>query len=670
MKIDINELENWSFHVDFENLAWATFDCKGQPVNTLGERSIRELEAIIAEVEQQNLKNTIRGLILISGKPTNFIAGADIKEFENIDTEEKALMVTTEATKLFNRIERMPVPVIAAIHGYCLGGGLELAMACHYRIATREDGTRLGLPEVKLGIFPGLHGTVRMTRLAGPLNGMTNMLTGRMLKASAAKAQGIVDQLVPTQLELRWAARKAALQNRKSKSGKNWLHKIMRLGPIRHLLAKQMRKQTSQKVREDHYPAPFKLIDLFDRFGGNEKDMAAAEQRFFAPLLISETSKNLRRVFYLSEKMKALAPKGKGYKPLRAHIIGAGTMGGDIAAWCVVCGMDVTLQDMSSEQIGKAQKSAKKLFRKRLKNPVAIEAAVNRMKADPDGTGVKRADIVIEAIVENLEIKQKVFKEVEKNLKPGAVLATNTSSLPIEEIASALDDPGRLIGIHFFNPVAQMPLVEVIRSDLSHEEEVEKGCIFVTAIKKYPLIVKSCKGFLVNRVLAPYLMEAVRQYENGVPPEKIDQAMLDFGMPMGPIELSDVVGLDICKNVAEILELGDPDQSELGRLVNEGHTGKKSGKGFYVWTDGKPEKTEADYNTGELERLADELIAPMLAECVKCDEDDIAPSRDLIDGGVIFGTGFAPFRGGPLHYLDSKDQNHDGQEKTASAETA
>lgn len=656
MKIEMNELEHWSFTVDFENIGWAVFDCKGQAVNTMGERAIRELEAIIAEVEHQSLKNAINGLIIISGKPTNFIAGADIKEFEGITSEEMTLAATGSVIKLLNRIERMNIPVVAAIHGYCLGGGLELAMACHYRIATRADNTQLGLPEVKLGIIPGFNGTMRMTRLAGPMNGMTAMLTGRMLKANVAKSFGLVDQLVPSQLELRWAARKAVLQTRRSKSGNSWLHKLMRMSPIRGFLAKQMRKQTKAKVSPEHYPAPFKLIDLFEKFGGNEKDMAAAEQRYFAPLLISETSKNLRRVFYLSEKMKALAPKGKGYKPLRAHIIGAGTMGGDIAAWCVVCGMDVTLQDMSTEQITRAQKSAKKLFRKRLKKPVAVEAAMARMKADPEGKGVARADIVIEAIVENLEIKQKVFAEVEKTLKPGAVLATNTSSLPIEEIAKGLNDPGRLIGIHFFNPVAQMPLVEVIRSELSHEDEVEKGCIFVTAIKKYPLIVKSCKGFLVNRTLAPYLTEAVRQFENGVPPEKIDQAAVDFGMPMGPIELSDVVGLDICKHVSEILELGDPEKTELGRLVNAGKTGKKSGEGFYVWKDGKPEKKEMEFNKDELERLADELLAPMLAECVKCEEEEIAPSRDLIDGGVIFGTGFAPFRGGPLHYLESKDK--------------
>lgn len=655
MDINIENLQNWSFETDIEKIAWATIDCPGQSMNTLGERSFKELEAIIDEVERGKLKNEIAGLVIISGKKNNFIAGADIKEFEQLDTVEKVEEVTDHGTKLFQRMEDLNVPVVVAINGFCLGGGLEMAMACHYRIATRSEGTRVGLPEVKLGIIPGIHGTVRMLRLAGPLNGMTAMLTGRMLKAPVAKAYGLVDQLVPSHLELRWAARKAVLQKRKSKAGNSLLFKIMRLSPVRKLLANQMRSKTKAKVREDHYPAPFKLIELFENHGGSEAEMFKAEQKIFAPLMVSDTSRNLRRVFHLSEEMKALAPKNSNYKPLRAHIIGAGTMGADIASWCVVCGMDVTLQDMSVEQITKAQKSAKKLFRKRLKKSVAVEAAIARLTADPEGKGVKRADIIIEAIVENLEIKQELFQNLEKEIKPGAVLASNTSSLSLEEVASGMQDEGRLIGIHFFNPVAQMPLVEVVQSTKSRKEEVEKGCAFVTKINKFPLIVKSCKGFLVNRVLAPYMMESVRQLDEGVPAEKIDQAALDFGMPMGPIELIDVVGLDIAKHVSHSLELGDADNSKLGRLVAKGKLGKKTGEGFYIWNEGKPEKNKEDYEEAELIALADELISPLLTECEKCDEENIAPNRGLIDAGIIFGTGFAPFRGGPLHYLDHKE---------------
>lgn len=655
MTSSINELKNWSFEVDFEDIAWATIDCNGQSMNTLNEETVRELGVIIEEIERLSMTHAIRGVVFISGKPSNFIAGADIKEFENLEDEEQVLAMTGAATKLLHRIEALNTPVIAAINGFCLGGGLEFAMACHYRIATRADNTRLGLPEVKLGIIPGLHGTVRMLRLAGALNGIPAMLQGRMLKPAVAKSFGIVDQLVPSLLELRWAARKAVIQKRRSSAGNSYLKKLMRLGPVRRFLAGQMRQKTKAKVREDHYPAPFTLIKLFEEHGGDEQEMFEAEQQMFAPLMISDQSKNLRRVFHLSDKMKALAPKKSGFRPVRAHIIGAGTMGGDIAAWCVVCGMAVTLEDMNSEQIEKARKRASKLFKKRLKKPIAVEAAMARLKADPEGLGVSRADVVIEAIVENLEIKQSLFKRLEGQIKDGAVLATNTSSLPIEDIAAPLNDPGRLIGIHFFNPVAQMPLVEVIKSEQSRQEEVDKGCNFVTAIKKFPLVVKSTKGFLVNRILAPYMMEAVRQFELGVPAEKIDQAMLDFGMPMGPIELQDVVGLDVCKHVAETLELGDPDKSELGRLVAKGKLGKKTGEGFYVWKDGKPEKEKQDYRKEELKDLADSLLAPMLDECRRCEDEEIVPSADLIDGGVIFGTGFAPFRGGPLHYMKTRE---------------
>ncbi len=651
----IKELDNWSFEVDFEDIAWAKINCQGQSMNTLNEKTVRELEVIVNEVERLTMTNAIRGVIFISGKSNNFIAGADIKEFENLEDEEQVLAMTGAATKLLHRIEAMNIPVVAAINGFCLGGGLEFAMACNYRIATRADNTRLGLPEVKLGIIPGLHGTVRMLRLAGPINGITAMLMGSMLKPPVAKAYGLVDQLVPGNLELPWAARKAVIQKRRTKSGNSWVHKLLRWAPARRLLANQMRKKTRAKVREDHYPAPYRLIDLFEEYGGDEEEMFGAEQEAFAPLMVSEQSKNLRRVFHLSDEMKALAPKRSAYRPQRVHVIGAGTMGGDIASWCVVCGMAVTLQDMSVEQIGKAQSRAKKLFKKRLKKPLAVEAAMARLKADPEGHGIARADIVIEAIIENLEIKQTLFKELEGRMKDGAVMATNTSSLPIEDIAAPLNDPGRLIGIHFFNPVAQMPLVEVINSEHSRMEEVEKGCNFVTAIKKFPLIAKSTKGFLVNRVLAPYMTEAVRQFELGVPAEKIDKAALDFGMPMGPIELQDVVGLDVCKHVSETLELGDPDKSELGRLVSKGKLGKKSGEGFYVWKDGKPEKNDETYKKDELKALADQLIAPMLEECRKCEQEEIVKNADLIDGGVIFGTGFAPFRGGPLHYLKSKE---------------
>ncbi len=648
---DIDKLKDWRFEIDFEEIAWAVFDREGESMNSLGRRPTEELAAIIAKVEDAAQKGEVRGLILISGKD-NFIAGADIREFDSLETDQEVEDALHTTIGLFDRIEKLRVPVVAAINGFCLGGGLELAMACHYRIATREEGTRLGFPEVKLGIFPGLNGSVRSIELAGAMDAMGIMLTGRMIRPGPARAMGIVDQLVPTRHRLRWAARKAVLQKRKSK-GAPWWKKLMRKGPIRDFLAKQMRKKTALKVREEHYPAPFRLIDLFAKFGDSRRRMKPAETTAFAPLMTSDTARNLRRVFRLTEMLKNEAPKD-AFKPQRVHVVGAGTMGGDIAAWCVVCGMQASLQDLSEEQIGKALARAKKLFKQRLRTKQGVDAAMARLIADKDGKHVPRADVVIEAIVENLEIKQKVFAGLEAKIKPGAILATNTSSLQIEDIAKKLKDPSRLIGLHFFNPVPQLPLVEVIKGVGAREEDVRKGCSFVTAIRKYPLIVKSCPGFLVNRVLAPYMLDGVRRYQEGEPREKIDQAALKFGMPMGPLELSDVVGLDICKHVAETLNLGPVEDSELDRLVKNGKLGKKSGEGFYVWDKGKPKRQKVSFDAEDLETLGNDLVKSMLDECERALAERIVESADHVDAGVIFGTGFAPFRGGPLHYRNQQ----------------
>jgi 3-hydroxyacyl-CoA dehydrogenase/enoyl-CoA hydratase/3-hydroxybutyryl-CoA epimerase len=656
-------LQDWRFAIDFEGIAWAVIDRKGESMNSLGRRPIEELGEIVKAVEAAAASGEAKGLVLMSGKERSFIAGADIREFEGFDTEAKIKEVVRQTLELFDRVERLPVPVVAAIHGYCLGGGLELALACSYRIADREEGTRLGFPEVKLGIFPGLNGTVRSIQLAGPMDAMTAMLTGRMLRPTAAKAIGLVDQLVPTHHNLRWAARKAVLQKRRSK-GAPWWKRLMLKQPVRGMLAKQMRAKTAAKVREEHYPAPFRLIELFEHYGDDPISMRIAETEMFTPLMASEASRNLRRVFKLSEMLKDEAPKD-GFKPLRVHVVGAGTMGGDIAAWCVVSGMQASLQDLDEAQIAKALARAKGLFKRNLRSPLAIDAAVARLIADPKGKHVKHADVVLEAIVERLDIKQKLFQQLEKEVKPGAVLATNTSSLRLEDIAKPLADPGRLVGLHFFNPVAQLPLVEVVRGEGTREAEVRKACAFVTAINKLPLIVKSCSGFLVNRVLAPYMMEAVRRYQQGEPREKIDQAAMKFGMPMGPLELMDMVGLDIADHVHEELNLAPKTDNLLTSLVKQGKLGKKTGEGFYVWEQGKPKREEAHYDDAELERLGRELVKPMLDEAERALADNIVASADHVDAGVIFGTGFAPFRGGPLNYR--RTQEHATAAKAAAA---
>jgi 3-hydroxyacyl-CoA dehydrogenase/enoyl-CoA hydratase/3-hydroxybutyryl-CoA epimerase len=669
MAASIANLKNWQYHIDLEQIAWAVIDVKGQSQNTLGRETIEELDAILTAVADGVRDKSVRGLAVISGKDKSFIAGADIREFELMKTEAEVVEVVRAVTAIFDRVERMPVPVVAAIHGYCLGGGLEFALACHYRICDREEGTRLGLPEVKLGIIPGLNGSARWLRQSGPMNSMPHMLAGRMLRPSQAKAAGIVDQIVPSHHELRWAARNAIMKTRQSKRAALVWAPLMKFEPARAYIAKRMRKETAEKVREDHYPAPFRLIDLFEKHGGSFEEMKREETRTFAPLMVSEQSQNLRRVFHLSEMLKSDAPKD-GYRPLRAHVFGAGTMGADIAMVCAAEGMEVSLQDVSAGAVNKAVARAEGFFKKRLRSGHEAAKAKARLIGDAAGAHLHRADVVIEAIYENLDAKKKLFAEIEPKLKPGALLATNTSSLPIEQIAAGLKDPGRLIGLHFFNPVASLPLVEVVRGPGSRDEEVRRGAGFVTRIGKMPLIVKSAPAFLVNRTLAPYMFDAVKRYAEGTPKEKIDAAAQKFGMPVGPIELADIVGLDVALSVAKVLNLPVPEDHPFLRLVEEKKLGKKTGEGFYKWTDGKAEKAAAHYHDAELDQLGRELVSPMIDECEKALQECIVADADHVDAGVIFGTGFAPFRGGPLHYRASLKEQGQTPEAQAVPEHA
>jgi 3-hydroxyacyl-CoA dehydrogenase/enoyl-CoA hydratase/3-hydroxybutyryl-CoA epimerase len=642
------QLKDWRFSIDGEGIAWAIFDREGESANALGHRPLEELDAIVERIEADARAKSVRGLVIMSGKERSFIVGADIREFDSFETEQQVTDSLKPVIGLFDRIEQLPIPVVAAIHGVCVGGGLELILACHYRIATRDDATRVGFPEVKLGIFPGFNGTIRSIRQVGPMAAMQAMLTGGMIRASAAKAIGFIDQLVGSRGELHWAARKAVLQDRRSKMA-GVAKTLLTKWPARGFLASKMRQETAKKVREDHYPAPFRLIDLFEEHGGDLAAMKSAETKAFAPLMVSDTSRNLRRVFRLTELLKNQAPKGLKWKPLRAHVIGAGTMGADIAGVCVASGMEVTLQDISPEQLEKGIKSQAKLFARKFKTKATRDAAKARLIADPEGKGIGRADVVIEAIVERLDVKQKLFADIEGKIKPDAVLATNTSSLKLEDISAPMRDPGRLIGLHFFSPVAQMPLVEVVRGAATREDNVKKGAAFVTAIGKFPLITKDVPGFLVNKVLTPYMFAAMQRLEEGEDKEKIDEAVRMFGMPMGPIELADNVGLDVCAHVSKILGQSS-EGSRLDRLVSSGRLGKKTGEGFYVWKDGKPVKSGAQFSKASLEQLGRELVAPMIAEAKKALDEGVVESADLVDAGMIFGTGFAPFRGGPLHY--------------------
>ncbi|SEQ15108.1 3-hydroxyacyl-CoA dehydrogenase / enoyl-CoA hydratase / 3-hydroxybutyryl-CoA epimerase [Devosia sp. YR412] len=637
------ETKNWSFHRDVEKLGWLTINTPG-PVNTLSREAITELEVLVTRFEALAESGELVGVILLSGKDSGFIAGADVSEFDAMSD----FSVLPEALKrthaLFARIEKLKIPVVAGIHGFCLGGGLELALACHYRVAVNDDKTRIGFPEVGLGIFPGFGGTGRSIRQAGPVDAMQIMLTGKMLRAGAARGLNLVDKLVRHRDMLRWEARKAVLQKRKSTEA-GFLKRVMAMGPLRGYVAGKMKEQAGKKARVEHYPAPYALIELFEAHGNDWKAMIAGEVDAFVPLMGSDTATNLRRVFFASEALKKQGTKG--VKFARVHVIGAGVMGGDIAAWCALKGMSVTLQDLDMERIQPALDRGKKLFKKRLRKKHEVDAAVLRLEADPNGKGVSRADVIIEAVVEKLEVKQSIFSGLEDRLKPGAILATNTSSIELERIAEKLKQPERLIGLHFFNPVAQLPLVEVIRSTFNTDAEIGKGAAFALAIGKSPVVVKSAPGFLVNRVLMPYMLGAVQRVEAGESKEMLDAAAVAFGMPMGPIELMDTVGLDVGKSVATELGHGVPEGSQFDRLVKEGKLGRKTGEGFYKWVDGKAQKGEVPAH-GDLAGLGRELVKPLVDMTEVVLAEGVVANEGLADIGVIMGTGFAPFLGGPL----------------------
>ena len=637
----------WSFDLDFEGIGWLTIDVPDAPVNTLSRETLSELMGIVTGLEQLAASGELKGVVLLSGKESGFIAGADVTEFDDMADPGVLKAALDRAHALFDRIEALKVPMVAGIHGFCLGGGLELALSCQYRIAVNDDKTRIGFPEVNLGIFPGFGGSGRSIRQAGPVDAMQIMLTGKLLRAGQARRMGLVDKLVRHRDTLRWEARKAVLQNRKS-SEAPLAKRAAAFGPVRGYIANKMREEAKKKANPAHFPAPYALIDLFEEHGNDWRAMKAGEAERFIPLMESPTSKNLRRVFFLSEGLKKQGVRGKD-KPVfrRVHVVGAGVMGGDIAAWCALRGMGVTLQDLDMERIKPALERARKLFKKRLRTKTEIDNAVARLEADVSGKGIARADVIIEAVVEKLEIKHKVFIDAELRARPDAILATNTSSIELERIAEGLTNPNRLIGLHFFNPVAQLPLVEVIRSSFNSDEDIARGASFALAIGKSPVVVKSARGFLVNRVLMPYMLAAVQRVEGGASKEQIDAAAVAFGMPMGPIELMDTVGLDVGKFVAE--ELGSPvsPASDFARLVAENKLGRKSGQGFYTWTDGKAVKGEVPPHP-DLAGLGRELVQPLVDAPEIAVAEGVVASADLADIGVIYGTGFAPFLGGPM----------------------
>lgn len=640
---------HWQLERDGDDVAWLIFDQQGASANVLSTGVLKELGEVVEELEN----SPPRGLVLRATKPTGFCLGADISEFSELKSESEVVDRLTDAHRVVDRFEALSFSTIAVIHGSCLGGGLELALACHFRFAL--PGARLGFPEVRLGLHPGLGGTARLTRLVDPMEAMTLMLTGKTIGDSRACKLGLVDRVVEERHVV--AAVRAKIAGDGDKNGNGIRGRVLSTKPARQLEARRMRSQSAEKAPPQHYPAPGALIDLWEQHGGDSgSSMRQAEIASFARLMMTATSRHLVRVFFLRENMKALT-RTRAEPVRRVHVIGAGEMGAGIAGWCAFQGLAVTLFDRDPDKLAEAVGKLSDLCDKKQRSEAESRDIRDRLTPDFANLGVEWADLVIEAVPERVELKQSVYQEVEPRLKPGAMLATNTSSIPLQTLGEQLKDPGRLIGLHFFNPVAMMPLVEVVRHDRADDKLLDRARAFVGQIDRLPAPVETAPGFLVNRALTPYLVEAMILLGEGVAGESIDRVAEDFGMPVGPVELADQVGLDICLSVADMLrdrlDTGMPPAPDwLRQRVEAGKLGKKSGEGLYRWKKAKADKQDKAHSAPE--ETLDRLLLPMLNACMACLREGVIGDEALTDGAMIFGTGFAPFRGGPMSYAHQR----------------
>lgn len=625
-----------------------TLDRTDKPVNAMAQAIIDELGQLVERIALEPPK----GVIFRSAKPAGFSPGADIGEFEQFFEKGATADAIGNGHRVFSGIAALRCPTVAAIHGHCFGGGMELSLACRYRVAVDAPETRLGLPEVKLGIHPGWGGLARLPHLIGAPEALRLMLTGSSVSARAARGLGLVDALAPDRDALLDTAigiiqRKPArpFKQRALAWATNWW-------PVRQILAPIIRKPLTRKAPREFYPAPYAMLDVWRRHGGSVASALKPEARSVVKLAGTPTAHNLVRVYFLQEGLKARA-SGIEHGIEHVHVIGAGVMGGDIAAWTALQGFTVSVQDRDVGIVDTALKRAAELFEKRLKTPERVSVAKKRLIGDVNGERIGDADLIIEAIVEKVEAKHALFADIEPRMKPDALLATNTSSIVLEELREGLARPGRFLGLHYFNPVAKLPLVEIVRHDGLDESSFKRALAFVRGHDKLPLAVNSAPGFLVNRILFPYLLEAFRLHGEGVPLRAIDRAATDFGMPMGPIELADQVGLDVCAHVGAVIapKLGVELPAGVDAMIAAGKRGKKDGEGFYTYPEGKPVKPPLPENYVPPADLQDRLILPLLNESVACLQEGIVDTADELDVGVIFGTGFAPFRGGPIQHI-------------------
>ncbi|KIE19819.1 multifunctional fatty acid oxidation complex subunit alpha [Vibrio sinaloensis] len=667
----MSEQKAFKLNIDENDFAWLAIDVPGEKMNTLQAAFAEEMEEVFAQLDEK--KSSIKGLIVHSLKPDNFVAGADVRMLDACTTAAEAQALAEKGQQMFQHLSDLPYPVVAAIHGPCLGGGLELALACDYRVCTDSDKTRLGLPEVQLGLLPGSGGTQRLPRLIGLLPSLDLILTGKQLRAKKAKKLGVVDAVVPETILLDMAKSFVEKNAGKSKGKRKVSTKeklISNTGLGRKVIFDQAAKKTFEKTR-GNYPAADAILEVI-RYGlekGFEQGQKKEAERF-AELVMTSESKALRSIFFATTEMKK--ENGSDAEPLpvkRAAVLGGGLMGAGISHVSVAkAKVPVRIKDVSEDGVLNALKYNYKLFetqrKRRIISKAQLQSKMLQLSGGTDFTSFNHTDIVIEAVFEDLDLKQKMVADIEENAKDSTIFATNTSSLPIGQIAEKAQRPENVVGLHYFSPVEKMPLVEVIPHEGTSDETVSTVVEFARKQGKTPIVVKDCAGFYVNRILAPYMNEAAQVLMSGEPIGHLDKALLNFGFPVGPITLLDEVGVDIGAKIMPILvnELGErfkgPDVFDT--LLNDGRKGRKSGKGFYTYKGKKKEVDKSVYKLLGLspeskmaqEEMAMRCVLPMLNEAVRCLDEGIIRSPRDGDIGAIFGIGFPPFLGGPFRYMD------------------
>jgi 3-hydroxyacyl-CoA dehydrogenase / enoyl-CoA hydratase / 3-hydroxybutyryl-CoA epimerase len=673
-------MESPRIEYDVEGIAWVVFDDPESKVNVLGFDQMQRLDGALDELSKRKPK----AVVFVSAKPAIFIAGADIKELEKIRDASHGQQLSREGHRIFAKIEQLGVPSVAAIDGACLGGGCELALACQYRVATDNPKTQIGLPEVQLGIIPGWGGTQRLPRLIGLRAALDIICAGKSVNADKARRIGLVDATVPYVVLRETAARLALGQQRvKRKSVK-----LQNMWPMRPLACRVARKHVLARTK-GQYPAPVRAIDAIEHgLAGQIDDGLEIEALVFGEVCGTPQCKNLIHIFFLREKYAKLtfdvdrAERTGGISPRvmttpveKIGVLGAGVMGAGIAQWCSSRGLTVRLKDIKPEFVASGVKRIADAYRDGVKRRKVSELDAQhgfaRVHPTTDYTGFGDCDIVIEAVLEKIEVKRQAFNELAERLRNDCIIASNTSAIPIDDLAETSGRPKRFVGIHFFNPVHKMPLVEIVHGTKTAPEVIAAAVEFAKQIKKIPVIVKGSPGFLVNRLLMPYLNEAGMLLGEGESIESIDAAMLEFGMPMGPLRLIDEVGIDIAYDVAHELAEAFKGRMEVARILRQVHEqglkGRKGGAGFYIYKKKKDERAnrrlakmirrDVESRDGKKKReplppreIQKRLLNVMIQEAKLCLSEGVVATEDDIDVGMVFGTGFPPFRGGLVKY--------------------